>query len=262
MAITPAHKTPRGFELQPVREFQHISEGTTPKLPKGEVATYLPVIQEDKRFDEWFVIMAGMIVSRDSNGQLVFANGGSAATLTYTANDIDYTVDIDEGNVNTTSGTLVAAAGAASTTLAANTPIGWAFHHIYSGSIRLRYDKKNYDLQPDVAVLNRGLIEMPLTKTAQGSLDEGSLMQPGGDGIPVYWDPASDTVDQIVGRVIWRDTIASYPGSSGLAKVRTVPVAGLAGDQTSGVHGWLYNKSLEGGGTATEYLRVNITLLG
>lgn len=262
MAITAAHKSARGYELQPNREFQHVSEGTTPKLPKGEVATYLPVVLEDKRFNEWYVIKAGTIIARDSDGKLVFANGGSAATLTYTANDVDYTVDIDEGSLNSSSATLVAAAGSASTTLAANYPIGWAPYHYYSGTIRLLYAKKNYDLQPDVATLNRGLVEMPVTKTAQANIDDGSLLQPGSDGIPVFFDPSSDSVDQIVGRCVWRDTIASYPGTSGLSKVRTVPSFNLAGDNTDGAPGWLYGKSHEGGGNASDYLRVNITLLG
>lgn len=263
MAITAAHKTPRGFEVQPVREFQFISEGASPKITKGEVATYLPVLRQDKHFDENFVILAGMIVSRDSGGQLVPANGGAAQTLDYTAIDVDYTVDLDGGDVNNSAATLVAAAKTTAATIAANLPMGWAPYHFYSGSLRLRFASKNYELQPDVAILNRGLIEMPITKTDQATIDEGSLLQSDTDGIPTVWAPGGVAdVAQIVGRALFRDPIASYPGKDGLSKVRTVRGPALAGANTDGVHGWLYNKTHDGGGVAVDYIRVNITLLG
>lgn len=261
MTITPAQKTARGLETQPNREFLHISEGTTPKLPKGEAATFLPVILEDKRFNEWYIIKAGTCVARHSTGVLVYANGGTAQTITYTADDVSYTIDVDGGgNLNATTAALVTAAGAASTTLAANYPIGIAPYHYYSGAMRLT--RINYDLQPDVAVLNRGLVEIPLTRTAQDSIDEGRLVHPGPTGLMEFWDPASDSVDQIVGRVIWRDNISAYPGVSALNKVRTVKGFDLAGANTGGWPGHLYSKTLQAGGTATEYLRINLTLLG
>lgn len=259
MAITAAHKTPRGYSTQPVREFLHISEGASPKLPKGEVATYLPVVQSDNRTDEGFVVLAGTVVSRDSNGQLVFCNGGTAVTLTYTTTDVNYTVDIDEGSVNSASATLVAAAGAASTQLAANKPIGIAAYHWYSGVMRLVY--KNYDLQPDVSILARGFIELPIVRTAQNALDEGDLLKSDTAGYMVKWTHGVDDVSQIVGRMTWRDLITAYPGAEALALVRTVQGPALAGANTSGQPGHLYNKTHQAGGAATYFMRVNLALL-
>lgn len=260
MAITQAFKTPRGYELQPVRSFEHISEGIAPKIPKGQVATYLPVIQQDKKFDEWFVVMAGTVVSRDGDGYLIPCNGGNIVTPTYTANDIDYTVDIDGGDLNNTDGTLVAAAGAASTSIAANRPIGIAHYHWYSGSVRLRY--KNWEQQPDVSILAKGFIEVPLVRTAQNSLDEGDLVMSDSSGYMVRWVHGSNDVSQIVGRVTWRDLLTAYPGVDAAAKVRAVRGSGVGGTaETTGLPGWLYNKSHQAGGYATYFLRINLALL-
>lgn len=259
MAITPAHKTPRGYEVQPVREFLFISEGASPKIPKGEVATYLPIKQFDEKVAEGFVILSGTVVARDANGQLVFCNGGTAVNLTYTATDIGRTVNIDAGNVNNANATLVTAAGVSVAQVAANRPIGIAAYHWYSGALRLRY--KNYELQPDVSILNRGLIEIPIVRTAQNALDEGDLLKSDSAGYMVRWVHGVDDVSQIVGRVIWRDQIASYPGREELSMVRSVRGIALAGAETGGIPGHLYAKAHQAGGNATSYIRVNLTLL-
>lgn len=265
MTITPTYKRARGYELQPVSQFHHVAEGIHPKFPSAYVATYLPVQIEDKKHDQWFVIQAGQIVARDvaaRGGHLVLANGGTGNTLTYTANDVDYTVDIDGGGtLYDTTATHVAAAGTSSATIAANTPVGWCWYHYYSGAIRLN-EAGNYDLQKDVTTMNQGTIEFPITRTAQASLDEGTLLKPeSGTGWAVYFDPSSDSVDQIVGRVLWRDNITSYQGADDLSKVRTAAGTTLAGSATSGAPQWLYSKTHQTAGTATEYVRVNVTLL-
>lgn len=264
MAITPAQKQARGLEVQPNREFLHISEGTLPKIPKGEAATYLPVLLEDRRFNEWYVMKAGTIVARDvaaRGGLLVPANGGAAQTLDYTVNDVGYTVDLDLGNVNSADGTLVTAAKTTVATIAANLPIGFSLYHWYSGAMKLT--RRNFTLQPDVSILNRGFIEMPITKNDQAGIDEGDLIQAGPDGIFVEWAPGGVAdVAQIVGRVLWREDIDNYPGKEGLSKVRTVRGVGLAGQETDGVMGHLYAKATEAGPDATEFVRINLTLLG
>ena len=264
MAITPAQKQARGYEVQPVREFLHISEGTLPKIPKGQVATYLPGILEDKRFNELYVVKSGTLVSRDvaaRGGNLVPANGGAAQTLDYTALDIGYTADIDLPPVNTSGATLITTAHTSTATIAANLPIGWSLYHWYSGAMRLT--RRNYDLQPDVSILNRGFIELPITRDDQAAIDEGTLIQSGPDGIFVEWAPGGVAdVAQIVGRVLWRDLMTSYPSKEGLSKVRTVRGIGLAGQETDGLPGHLYAKPTEAGPDATEFVRINITLLG
>lgn len=261
MTVTPVHKTPRGYELQPTLHFLRVDDGIQPKLPKGEAATFLPVVLQDKYVDEWIIVQAGQFGARHSSGQLIYCNGGTAVTPLYGADDVDYTVDLDDGSLNSTSARLVAEAAHASTQLAANFPIGIAFYNWYSGSIRIRHSKKNYELQPDVAVMNRGHFEMPMFRTNQNTLDEGDLIASDADGWPKEWSGDLADVAQIAGRCLWVDAITSYPGVTELAKVRTVKNVNLAGANTSGQPTHLYKVTHEAGGVATNFMRINLTLL-
>lgn len=261
MAITKDIKVPRGYGRQPLINFQEISKGRSPAIEDEQVANYLPVLQQSKMQSEWQTILAGTIVSRDSNGYLVPANGGSAMTPKYGDSDVDYTVDIDD----TTS--LVSSAASASSTIAANRPIGWASYHWFAGSIRDRH--LNYDLQPNVSTLNDYVIQIPLLWDAQYTGDDtlldGCLVKAMQDdttmkknGAPVYFDPAADSVDQIAGRVL---KLGSISAKGGLNKVRVVKGTGLSGDGTDGIEHWLVAKREDGATDVSKYAYIAIDFM-
>ena len=195
------------------------------------------------------VVLAGTIVGRDSNGYLVPCNGNQAAiNLVYSVNDVSYTVDIDDAT------NLVAAAKTATAKFPQTLPVGWASYHWFSGSVRERH--LNYDLQPNVSTLNDYLVQVPLLWDEQYTSDaliNGGLVKPfysatvmKKNGAPVYFDPATDSVDLVCGRVLKVGTIAA---KGGLDKVRTMKGGGLSGDGTNGIEHWLV-ATREDGSTA------------
>lgn len=96
-------------------------------------------------------------------GVMVLANGGTAFSGYYTADDVTATT-------MTSAGTVVASGGT-SFTLPANAPIGVAFHDIYQ-DIRGKY--LNYQMWPDSAhVLTDWFVEVPYVKVSDAGSYSG-----------------------------------------------------------------------------------------
>ena len=214
------------------------------------------------------MILAGTIVSIDESTDaapvIVPANGGTAQTLTYTASDVSYSVDIDSSDM--TDPSLVSAAGAASTQLPANYPVGWAWHNCYSGSIEKRLT--NYELQPHASILCDYEIEIPLIgDSLEQSFSAGRLVKPEADGtelgVPDLWVNGTDSVEQICGRILFKDTIPT--GTSSRSRndlVGPVRGLGLTGRENSGVPRHLDAYVIGSTTTkATEFVRINIALM-
>lgn len=281
MSITRSTKIPRGYELAGFDLFQEINSDThrVPLGDAGRSAPWLPVKLEDTACGEWYTILAGRIVSidrtktsRDDAGnafatslysggfapRVVPANSsGAAQPITYTSDDIDYTVDIDDQD------NLVTAAGNASATFPANAPCGWLQGHAYSDAIKRT--RRNFEKGLNCTLIQDCYVELALIGLdGQSSLAPGELVKayagtgPGDlyQGCPTYFNPASDSIEQIAGRVI---TMAEIPYSTN-ARARYDLVRGmrglsLPGMDTTGKPSWL---SMD---QATHYVRINITLM-
>lgn len=239
------NRIPRGYERNSnlTREFLEISEGQRPAL-ELRPAQYLPVLYQDHYLNDWVVITAGTIVAIDPSGYLVNANGGASQVLTYAADDIGLTVDLD----STGRDEYVTTAGASSTRVAGNKPIGVAPYD-YFQNINQGYDSAsptgltkytNYQIQDKVAVLCDYLIEVPVKTAcdASGTISSGDLVQSDANGGFILWRNGTHDVTQIVGRCIQRKSVAAVDN---LDKVQTVPGLGLSGSDTAGVPQHLYN---------------------
>ena len=232
------NRIPRGYER--TRGLLEVSEGQRPAV-EYKPAQYLPVVREDRNLEDWVVVEAGRIVAVDPSGDLVLCNGGAAQTLTYTANDIGITVDIDDAGHDT----YVTAAGTSSASVAGNKPIGVAPYDYYQnlnagfgGTGATKY--LNYQWQDKVAVLCDYLVEVPVLATtdASGAIAAGDLVSSDANGRFIKWVDGSTNVSQIVGRCIQRATVSAVDN---LDKVQTVPGLGLSGSDTNGVPSHLYD---------------------
>lgn len=277
MALTKTQKIPRGYEVQQTK-YLELSEGKRPSLGQ-KVAPFLPVIEEDRYHEHFYVIESGQFVAFDQTSLnsgavdnskwLVVANGGVAQALTYTSDCIDLVVDIDAYEAGDP--TVVSAAGAATKNVAANFPLGVASQNYISGAYPLV--RHNYDPQPFVPVLTRHLIEIPLlydtgaTKVARSGADPnndqatllaGHLVMSGDGGWPVKWTSDS-SVEQIAGRCVH---IRSWAVRDALDKVHTVPTFALPGTGTSGRQ--VHENQFLNGSTSTKIsrlARINLMLL-
>jgi len=245
MAISKSNFAPRGYQVQQTK-YLEVSDGLRPPLD-AIPAEYLPVIEEDRYHELFFVIEAGQFVAFDQtslNGGavdnenwLVPANGGAAQTVTYATDDISLVVDIDA--IDAGAEALVTAAGAATKTIAANFPCGIAPQPYFSRA----YLKAFHNVQPQdrVTFVARHLVEIPLrydtgavgvpAGQSQATLLSGHLVMPGPLGWAVYFNPATDSIDQVAGRCVQVKTIAVVDA---LDKVQTVPGFNLPGTGTSG----------------------------
>lgn len=240
-----ANRIPRGYERNAnlTRSFLEISEGIRPAL-SVRPAQYLPVKVQDHYLNDWVVITAGTIVAVDASGDLVNANGGASQLLTYTSDDVGITIDIDSNGHDS----YVAAAGASSTRVTGNKPIGVAPYDYYQ-NINQGFDSAtpagltkytNYQIQDKVAVLCDYLIEVPVKTAcdASGTINVGDLVQSNADGQFILWKNGTHDVTQIVGRCIQRKAVAAVDN---LDKVQTVPGLGLSGSDTAGIPQHLYD---------------------
>jgi len=233
------NRIPRGYER--TRGLLEISKGERPAL-ELRPAQYLPVSREDKYLEDWVVISAGTIVSVDASGFLVPCNGFQPQTVTYTANDVGITVDIDDAGWDT----YVTAAGTSTDEISANKPIGVSpydyYQNLNEGSFQSTNAVKytNYQIQDKVAILCDYLIEIPVTSgvDASGAVGAGDLVCSNTAGGFIKWTDGTSMVDQIVGRCIQRATVSAVDN---LDKVQTVPGLGLSGSDTSGIPSHLYD---------------------
>ena len=232
------NRIPFGYEH--TRGLLEISEGQRPAI-QLKPAQYLPVIRRDNYLEDWVVVEAGRIVSVDPSGDLVLCNGGAAQTVTYTANDIGLTVDIDDAGHDT----YVTAAGTSSATIGGNKPIGVAPYDYYqnlnagfgaAGATKYL----NYQIQDKVAILCDYMIEVPVLATtdASGTIAAGDLVSSDANGRFIKWVDGTTDVSQIVGRCIQRAAVTAVDA---LDKVQTVPGLGLSGSDTQGVPSHLFD---------------------
>lgn len=270
MSITKVLKDLRGYSRSGYDVYHELTDGVRPALgDAAKPADWLPVLLEDQYNNEWWVILAGTIISLDRTisgvPRIVPAVGASAMTITYGAADVGYTVDAD--NPTGAGKALVASAGSPSAQIPANKPVGWAWHHYYSASIEERL--VNYELQPWVSILCDYEVELALidnTSTIQ-NFESGSFVKPGVTGVraglPHLWVSGVDSAELICGRVIYRDTIPTGTSSRDRIDLEK-PVAGfrLPGMETSGRPRHL--DALVLGSTtvrASDFIRVNLTCL-
>lgn len=202
------------------------SEGERPAI-EWKVAAWLPVQFFDKHFENWFVIMPGKVLACDTNGHLVPAGLKIAAELTGSGTLVTYTTDdVDAGTINVTTGlpvttadlttvagvsvaytiTEINAAGFLGDTdldLTISNPVGiapYAFHQWMGGDgfNPAEFNKHNYNMQHQVAVLCDYVLSLPLVPGASTSETLNTFSTPtnsisassGIDNLPV----ASNTV--------------------------------------------------------------------
>jgi hypothetical protein len=269
MAIEKRIKDARGYERTGFARFHELSQGVRPTLgDAAKPASWLPVKLKDEYFNEWWVLLAGTIVSIErtigSVNRIVPAIGAAAQNIVYTANDINYAVDVD--TVVAGDPTLVSAAGTAVQQLPANKPIGWAWHHYYSASIEERLI--NYEIQPFVSILCDYEIEIPLiAQVLDQAFVAGDLVKPGVEGtefgVPCKWANGVDSAELICGRVLLRDAIPSGVNSrSRIDLQKPVKGLGLTGVENSGVPRHL-DEYLIGSSTtkASYFARINLALM-
>jgi hypothetical protein len=272
MTITKTLKDARGYERSGYDVYAEIAQGVRPAL--GDVAKpgdWLPVLLEDKYFNEWFVILAGTILSMESAisgvNRIVPAVGGTDRTIVYRDQDVGYTVDAD--NPTGTSKALVAASGNATAKLEANLPMGWAWHHMYSGSIEARLI--NFEIQPFVSIVCDYEVELALVDADSGNQDftPGSIIKPGVNtsvtpvrfGLPHLWEDGTDSAELMCGRVLYKGTI----GEGTLSRSRIDLVKPVRGLQLSGVESDGRPRHLDAyelGSTtdkAADFIRANIS---
>lgn len=263
MALTTATSRvtaiPPGYRRR-TRYYQEVSESSEPSH-EFHPAHYLPVVAVNRRINMPYVMYAGTIVAfstmTNQGTYLTFANGGTAATITYTALDVydstdEYTYMVEDID---SLGSRVTAAGAGVTTDAINYPIGFSAHNYYSDVYRFQYN--NFNIQDVVTVTCDKFIEIPVLtsdqQTGVRALTSGRLVSPvpGTAGVAGMYRPGVDAVDQIIGRCIHRGTIAAR---SGLDKVSTTKGLNLPGVDTAGFPSHLNHTGV------TEYARIIITL--
>lgn len=271
-SITKSAKSPRGYDVQGAK-FLYVADGIQPPLELIP-AWYLPVVEEDKLQEAWFVIKAGKIVALDRtllNGEtltttnrlnlkwLVLANGGAAQSITYAASDVGTVIDIDQleaGDIDE-----VPAAATPTKQVAANFPAGFAPYNYYSSAHEKIYH--NFKLQNTVGFITRGHIEIPLeydtgaTSVTQATLEVGHLVKPGANGEPVKFVHGSHSVDQIVGRAV---QVLPISVVDALDKVLTVPGFRLPGTGTSGKQLHEDTNLVGTSNKVTRKVRINITL--
>ena len=250
-------RIPSGYSHQPTINFQEVSKGERPAITE-QMALWLPVVQLSAIQNEWHVVLAGTIVAHQG-GFIVPANGGAAQDVSYTASDVT------AGTYSVTTGSAITAAGTVTDALTANLPVGWAWHHMFSRVSQVAFT--NYDLMPNVSTLNDYVVELPLIWSEQTTGDEalvdGCLVKPLGsatwnkNGAPVRYIDATDSAEQICGRVLKLDDITVVDS---LDKVRTVNGLGLSGDGTSGIEHWL-SATHEGGSVADHKAIIAIDLM-
>lgn len=255
---SPVTVVPRGYERR-TRYYNEISESSEPALELVP-AHYLPVVGVNNKANYPYVMRAGTIVANSTmTGQgmyLTFANGGTAATITYTALDVYDSTDTstypveDIGNL----GSLVTGAGASATQDALNYPIGYAVNAVYSDAARQYY--RNFQLQDKITITCDKFIEIPVNtsdqKTGARALASGHLVvpMPGALGVSVIYN-AGDSIEQVIGRVIRVETLSAR---GGLDKVFTTKDLTLPGVDTGGLQSHVYHSGV------TSSAKINVTL--
>lgn len=279
-----ATRTPRGHGVYH-KGIQEIQPGQRPSLSDLKPllpAPWLPVSRIDTVHDDPQVIPAGTVVGRlnvtdhadifnavtaaKRTNYLVPAWAGTGSyTLTYTANDVEYsTPDIDSYP------TVVAAAGVSTLDIPAVKPLGITTYDIYASHMADTWS--NYIRQHMVTFLSWGYTVMvPVRTASEATIQIGDLVQVEDNGdSDSTWTPqaatnivgrmklweSGDNPEFKIGRCIEKITLANQTSTvanqtlaaaiaaanydtphdfGGLAKVQTVPGMGLTGSGTAGI---------------------------
>lgn len=172
------------------------SEGIRPSI-EWKVAEWLPVQFFDKYYENWMVILTGKVLAMDNDGRIVPAGLkiaaellGSGDVVTYTTNDVEAgTINVATGSPVTTAELIdsgstrgytaaeIAAAGflgRSGVSLEISNPIGVAPYAMLQwcggdGFNPTAYNKHNYNMQHQVAVLCDYVLELPLVPGATTS---------------------------------------------------------------------------------------------
>ncbi len=238
--------------VQRTRPQFEISESDRPALAYKPNRS-LPVVMMDLELRDFIVVGKGTIVSVDTNGDLVPANGGNSATYTYTINDQNAGVIKTNGSLAVSGDTF---------TNAANIPVGVAPTD-YFQDISNRYN--NYKMQTvALGILCERVVEVPYFSFADlGVADDAAVtaasvnVKVGGvaydststtglvntdfvkadvNGKYIKWVDGSDSVTQIVGQILLIDS--TFPKDL-LQHVQTYPFSEMAGSETAGFPGHL-----------------------
>jgi len=165
------------------------SEGVRPAIEYAP-AEWLPVQFFDKHYENYFVIMPGKVVACDPNGNLVPAGLKIPAELAGSGDVVTYTTrDVEAGVINVATGNPVTLAeltdpgstrgytkaeidaagflGVSGLALTISEPVGVAPYAYLQwaggdGSNPAEYNKHNYNMQHQVAILCDYVLELPL----------------------------------------------------------------------------------------------------
>lgn len=276
-------KVPYGYERQ-TKNFIELSEGVYPRM-SVEPAPYVPANVHNNRAEVPIAMRAGSLVALDAWNQLVPANGGSAATLNYSALDVGFVHAYDASSTDGAGDILETSDLPASFTLAANKLIGYLPYDAY---INQRYYQQvyiNHQVQLEkIAVGCDWYLEYPAVTDKQLTAARGDLVVPDPDS-PGDWMPLNDTAigliavgtayewtasaagigrinENTLGKVFRVDTLTDIDN---LSRHHTMPGLNLTGYDSSGIPQHLRAaiadaNDRQGGGTSAKY-RIQIQVM-
>lgn len=217
------------------RNFREYSEGI--RIGGGlnlKPAPYLPILKVDPMLNAGVVIKKGTFVTLDENGYLVPAFVGSKS-LAYTDVDVQHgVVDIDTGAALTAQKTSTKKLGTDGD-VKIGRPIGVVTQDVFKD-----YNDPWFKPQQGVAILTDYLVLFGLDSAhASAGYVAGDLLTLDINGFPVPFDPETDDIRFVVGRLVKViDVNVDKMFTGGLEYVEYMPeefAAGLDGKQTGGI---------------------------
>lgn len=252
------------------KKIQEISKGERPALSL-KPAPYLPIQETIGIEGDPIVIKAGELVALDQWNNLVPANCGSSATVSYSETDATYgTPQYDASGTEGAGDAVETGPSPANFTLAANYCIGYAaFDMIQNMELNSQPNNLNYQPQTNQkGIVTDYLIEVPITHANQLDATQGNLVVPDnsspGRWMPLTTDDLTATVtdddvyqymSNVVGKVMRIDELSAIDN---LDLVETVPGLGLTGTETDGIPLHLSTAiadtgDVRGGGVSAKY---------
>jgi len=261
-------KIARGLSLRR-KQMQEISEGFRPALSL-KPAPYLPIVDTFGVEGDPVVIPAGRLIALDAWNNIVPANCGAAATISYSATDATYgTPKYDAAESEGLGDAVAAGPTPASFSLVANYCIGYAaFDMVQNQELNGQPSSLNYQVQTNQkGIVCDYMVEYPIRTTNQMDATPGDLIVPD-NANPGHWMPlkAGDftaidaatlykLLTNVVGKVMRVDAISVIDN---LDKVETVPGFGVTGAETNGISNHLSSAiadsgNVRGGGVSATY---------
>jgi len=241
------------------KQMQEISKGERPALSL-KPAPYLPIQETIGIEGDPIVIKAGELIALDAWNNIVPANCGATATVSYSETDYTYgTPQYDASGTEGAGDAVATGPDPANFTLAANYCIGYAaFDMIQNMELNAQSGNLNYQPQTNQkGIVTDYLVEFPITHANQLDATQGDLVVPD-NASPGRWMPlkAADwtatvvradcykLLNNVVGKIMRIDEIAAIDN---LDKVETVPGLNLTGSETSGIPLHLSDAIADGG---------------